>query len=192
MRNKTALFSSALSLFLILLAVPQQANAYVDPGTGAMLWQVAAAAVIGSLFYVKRVFGWLKSGLGLRSQMAMGFAFATAWLAVVTPLTMMFFQGHPLPRFNDLFLIGIVLTAYFFRWEPAAYLLAVSLVVSAWVLPPAGSLRVIGFSEWYRLLSFAVVSIFLLFLVSRGKFRRQAEESRSRSYGMHGAAIGAD
>ena len=59
---------SLLSLVLILLAVPQKASAYVDPGSGAMLWQMAAAAVIGLLFYVKRIFIWVKSRLGLRSN----------------------------------------------------------------------------------------------------------------------------
>lgn len=54
---------SVFSLVLVLLAVPKMAHAYVDPGTGAMLWQVAAAAVIGSLFYVKRTVNWVKSRL---------------------------------------------------------------------------------------------------------------------------------
>jgi len=43
------------------MAVPRPASAYVDPGSGAMLWQVAAAAVIGSLFYVKRAVAWISS-----------------------------------------------------------------------------------------------------------------------------------
>jgi hypothetical protein len=52
---------------MILMAVPRPASAYVDPGSGAMLWQVAAAAVIGSLFYVKRAVAWIKQRFGLRS-----------------------------------------------------------------------------------------------------------------------------
>ncbi|MBI2925879.1 MAG: hypothetical protein HYY24_09270 [Verrucomicrobia bacterium] len=29
--------------------------AYVDPGSGQLIWQMLAAAVVGSLFYLKRV-----------------------------------------------------------------------------------------------------------------------------------------
>ena len=177
------------SLLLILLAVPQKGSAYVDPGSGTMLWQMAAATAIGSLFYVKRIWIWLKRQLNSGSPLASGFAFATLFAAVASPVTLMLFQGHPLPRFNDLFLIGVVLTAYLFRWEPALYLLGISLLVSAWVLPPYGSFRVEGFAEWYRMLSFAAVAVILVFMVSRGKNRKPTEE---RIYSIHGAAVGAD
>ncbi len=60
--------AALLSLTLLTMAVPQKASAYVDPGTGAMLWQMAAAAVIGSLFYVRRIFGWVRQRLGMRSE----------------------------------------------------------------------------------------------------------------------------
>jgi hypothetical protein len=49
----------------LILAAPRQAHAYVDPGSGAMIWQIAAATVVGSLFYVRRVVGWVKSRLSL-------------------------------------------------------------------------------------------------------------------------------
>ena len=39
-------------LLAIILATPKPAHAYVDPGGGAMLWQIAAAGVIGSLWQV--------------------------------------------------------------------------------------------------------------------------------------------
>ena len=50
------------------MALPRPAQAYVDPGSGAMLWQVAAAAVIGSLFYVRRGFNWVREHLGLKAS----------------------------------------------------------------------------------------------------------------------------
>jgi hypothetical protein len=56
------------TLVAVLLATPKPAHAYVDPGSGAMLWQVAAAAVIGSLFYVRRLFTWVRELLGPRSR----------------------------------------------------------------------------------------------------------------------------
>jgi hypothetical protein len=40
------------------------AHAYVDPGSGAMIWQIAAAAVIGSMFYVRRFVGKIKDLFG--------------------------------------------------------------------------------------------------------------------------------
>jgi hypothetical protein len=49
-----------LSLALFTMAVPQKASAYVDPGAGAMIWQMAAAAVVGSLFYVRQVVSWIR------------------------------------------------------------------------------------------------------------------------------------
>ena len=55
-----------LTLLALLLATPKPAQAYVDPGTSSMLWQLAAAAVIGSLFYVRRVFTWLRDRLESR------------------------------------------------------------------------------------------------------------------------------
>jgi hypothetical protein len=179
------------SLLAVLLATPKVASAYVDPGSGAMLWQMAAAAVIGSLFYVKRVWIWLRGRLAVESPMAAGFAFATLFALVVTPVTVIVFEGHALPRFNDIFLIGIVVTVYRFRWEPSIYLLGISLLVSAWILPPQRSFRVSGFADWYRILSFAVVSVILVCLVSRGKARKQLDE-RARAFPLRGAAVGAD
>jgi hypothetical protein len=58
----------ALVLLAILLATPKPAHAYVDPGSGAMLWQIAAAGVIGSLFYVRRAFTWVRDHMGLRER----------------------------------------------------------------------------------------------------------------------------
>jgi hypothetical protein len=44
-----------LRTLLILLAVPQIASAYVDPGSGAMLWQILAATFLGTLFYIRKI-----------------------------------------------------------------------------------------------------------------------------------------
>ncbi len=50
-KTRQALWITAL---LLLLATPRMALAYVDPGSGAMIWQVAAGLAVGSLFYVRR------------------------------------------------------------------------------------------------------------------------------------------
>src|SRR5690242_11891169 len=97
---------SGVTLLLLLLSVPHRANAYVDPGSGAMLWQIAAAAVIGTLFYLRRVTLWLRDRLRLRTPRAMGFLFATTYAVLVSPLVCAVFQSHPVPRFSDIFLIG--------------------------------------------------------------------------------------
>lgn len=55
-----------LPVSALILATPKPAHAYVDPGSGAMLWQLLAAGVIGSLFYVRRVFKWLRDRLVFR------------------------------------------------------------------------------------------------------------------------------
>jgi len=168
------------------------AHAYVDPGTGTMFWQIAAALAIGMLFYVKRVFVWARRNLGYRSERAMGFAFATLFAIITSPVTMAVFHSHPLPRFNDVFLVGIVLTAYLFTWESATYLIFISLGVSAWILPPDGSLRVQEFADWYRLVSFALISVFLVCIITRMKHRKAVRVVQERHFAMTRAAAAAD
>jgi hypothetical protein len=171
----------ALSLLVLLtMAVPLKASGYVDPGTGSVLWQMAVAVLIASLFYFRRVAGWVRISLALRSSKSMGFLFASVLGVAISLVTTQLFGGHPLPRFNDVFLVGIVLTAYLFTWEPAAYLLVISLFVSAWVLAPYGSPRVVGFAEWYRLASFTLVSIFVISAITRVKTRRNREPLQGR------------
>jgi uncharacterized membrane protein YhdT len=66
------------------------------------------------------------------------------------------------------------LTTYLFTWKPAVFLFVVSILVAAWVLPPHNSFRVEGFPTWYRMISFAVVSVFLICLITRMKTRYRA------------------
>lgn len=42
------------------LALVSPAYGYTDPGSGLLLWQMVGAAFVGSLFYLRRAFGWLK------------------------------------------------------------------------------------------------------------------------------------
>jgi len=50
---------------------------------------------------------------------------------------------------------------------------------------------VTGFAEWYRMLSFAAVSVILVYLVSRGKARKRVDE-RAGAFSLRGATVGAD
>jgi hypothetical protein len=49
-----------LAISMLLMALPAPAAAYVDPGSGTMLWQLAAAALFGGLFQIKRVVAWFR------------------------------------------------------------------------------------------------------------------------------------
>lgn len=54
--------SYGLATLLALAAAPI-AQAYVDPGSGALLWQALMAGVVGSLFYLRRGIEWLRAHL---------------------------------------------------------------------------------------------------------------------------------
>jgi hypothetical protein len=55
--------SQATVLFVLLYAAFQPAHAYVDPGTGAMVLQLAVAALAGVAFYFRAFRNWLWSVL---------------------------------------------------------------------------------------------------------------------------------
>lgn len=175
MHNKRFLPAVVTTAALLLLAFPRKASAYVDPGSGAMLWQMAAAGFIGALFYFRRFVAALRKLLRLRSARATGFVFATVYAVISSPLVLGMFNEYPMPRFNDIFLIGVVLTVYLFTWEPAVYLLVISVAVSAYILPPNGSFGIAKMSDIYRLISFTGVSVFLIALISRMKTSTRPE-----------------
>ena len=75
-------------------------------------------------------------------------------------------------------------------WLPSIYLLIVSLFVSAWILPPEG-LAVQQFADWYRLVSFGALSIFLVCLITRMKMRNPRSEEE-RPFDMYRAAAVGD
>ena len=43
------------ALVILWLAVPQKASAYVDPGNGAMAWQILAATFLGMFFCLRKL-----------------------------------------------------------------------------------------------------------------------------------------
>lgn len=184
---------SVFCLLLLILATPRKASAYVDPGSGAMLWQAAAAACIGSLFYLRRLVMWLRKNVDLHSGRSAGFLFAAAYSLVVSPLVLALCRNTQLPRFSDIFLLGVVVAACYFTWESATCLLAVGLLVSAWILPPDGSLAVDRAQDVYRLISFTLVSLFLICLITRVKRgRATAFAGQDSEAEMQRDAVGAD
>lgn len=46
-------------LLMILMLAEGRAQAYIDPGTGSMLWQLLFAAGVGSLFYLRKAVAWV-------------------------------------------------------------------------------------------------------------------------------------
>ena len=164
--------SKLSTVVCLLLAVHRPAGAYTDPGSGAMVWQLAAASMIGMLFYVRRVVVWLRSLGGNRVRAYSGFLFATLYGGVAGLIALNVFAAHPVPRFGDIFLIGVVLTAYLFAWQPALYLYLSSLVVTIYVLPPFGHFSIARYDDLYRVISYSVCCLFLIWIVERRRENR--------------------
>lgn len=45
-------------LLYLMLVVPSPAMAYVDPGSGALLWQIMLASVAGLTFRTRSIINW--------------------------------------------------------------------------------------------------------------------------------------
>jgi hypothetical protein len=161
-------------VLLAAITVPCFGAITVDPGARPMVWHVFGAGTLLAILNWRTVGAFLREHAGLRDARSNGFAFATTYALLSVPLCVSLFDNQPTPRFNDIFLVGIALTVYFFSWEPATYLFAVSVIASAWILPPHGSIRVEGFAEWYRLISFSLVSVFVILLLARLKAKRES------------------
>jgi K+-sensing histidine kinase KdpD len=144
-----------------------------------MVWHVLGASALVAIMKWRRVADLLRDNAGIRTARGMGFVFATIYALLAVPFALSLVDGQPMPRFNDIFLIGIALTAYIFTWDSAAYLLVISILASAWVLPPHGTLWINGAAEWYRLISFTAVSVFILMLLTRMKSRQAAATDQS-------------
>lgn len=55
----------ALCLTLVLFtATTARAEAYIDPGAGSLMWQMTVAALMGTLFYIRRIVGWVAKIVG--------------------------------------------------------------------------------------------------------------------------------
>ena len=54
-------------IFLVALAMfatEREARAYTDPGTGALIWQMMVAGIVGVGFYFRRITGWFRNRKG--------------------------------------------------------------------------------------------------------------------------------
>jgi len=48
-------------LLLVGFATERAAQAYVDPGSGAMFYQILLSGVIGGLFRIRKLSAWIRS-----------------------------------------------------------------------------------------------------------------------------------
>jgi hypothetical protein len=48
-------------LLVILVLFEGRAHAYIDPGTGSLIWQLLFSAAIGALFYFRKAIVWLRT-----------------------------------------------------------------------------------------------------------------------------------
>ena len=135
---------------------------------------------------------------GLRSQsravrLFYGISFAAFYGTAATFLLLLFVGRESIPRFLDAFLIGTVITAYFFSWFPALLLYVASLLIATYFfIPPFASWGIKYHEDTYRLLSYSIVSlgmistIYRLQRVTRGlqqserRYRKLSEDLEQR------------
>lgn len=55
-----SLAASCAALLAILVSFERPAQAYVDPGSGALIWQGMLATLVGLAFYFRKALGWAK------------------------------------------------------------------------------------------------------------------------------------
>ena len=117
--------------------------------------------IIGTALYISTGFIWLRDRLARASPRLDGFLFASAWAAIATLLACRLFPEHLLSRMDDIYLLGIVLTAYRFTWRSAAFLFVLALALIVWMRPPA--------ADWSWLISFATISLCSIVVMARLK-----------------------
>jgi hypothetical protein len=61
-------FTALIAIVIFALAPPLRAQGYVDPGAGAMLWQILAAAFVGGVFLFRKfILRWFRGSKTPRS-----------------------------------------------------------------------------------------------------------------------------
>src|SRR5215471_21253428 len=80
-----------------------------DPDSGPIFLHILAASGVLAVCNHQRIAAWLHLHARLRTGGPLGFIFATCFALIVMPLTTSLLRG-PIPRFNDIFLVGIVVT----------------------------------------------------------------------------------
>lgn len=166
------LFGTGPAAYLLVMGLA--VSVWVSPPVGSFyvadpadLYRLASFASVSMLlmFVIAR----LKHRAAQKLSFPLGYVFATAYAAIALVTTLVMSHSQVIPRFMDIFLVGIAVTAYFFTISPATYLLAISVAISAWILPPSGSFAIANPLDWYRIFSFTAVAALLIFLTDRLK-----------------------
>lgn len=48
------------AILVMLVSVEKPAYGYTDPGSGALLWQMLMASIVGGAFYFRRLLSWFR------------------------------------------------------------------------------------------------------------------------------------
>ncbi len=62
--RSTVLWRAGGLLLFLVLASERPLKAYADPGSGALIWQVLVAAMIGVLYYARKVVAFFRGKRG--------------------------------------------------------------------------------------------------------------------------------
>jgi len=57
-------FEGLTMLVVLALGAPAQAHAYIDAGSGALIWQAVVTALFAASLYLRRITRYLKSRFG--------------------------------------------------------------------------------------------------------------------------------
>ena len=58
-RHGAPIGGTAAVMAALLVMMPAPAFAYVDPGTGSILWQMLLGLLVGAGFYFRQIAGWV-------------------------------------------------------------------------------------------------------------------------------------
>ena len=70
--NTIRLWRVNVPLLVVCLAFPRAARAYIDPGSGALIWQALLAAFFGAMFYGRRIVRSVRAWLGRKEPLKPG------------------------------------------------------------------------------------------------------------------------
>jgi K+-sensing histidine kinase KdpD len=139
-----------------------------------------ADAAVAGVFVLLRLAAWFDQQVAKNLSRWAGYVFATGYALIATYAVLGWLSATPVPRFADIFLIGIVLTTYLYGWQPAVWLFLYSVGVTLWVLPPYGSLLISRMEDLYRVNSYSISCLFVIFVIQRVRAAHHGVTSGAR------------
>jgi hypothetical protein len=65
-RRLSQLFRAAIGLIACFFVLETKVQAYTDPGSGAIIWQLLAAGFVGVLYYFRKLLTWVRLRTGIK------------------------------------------------------------------------------------------------------------------------------